>query len=112
MTLREKRSDQWVDIEQIAGNPEIFEFCGDITREEIDGALMRIGRMNSPDALKIETKLNAETSVEYIKSNPGNCKRKKFGADKRPDEGNQTNQDNETPTHQAGEEKEKDKDTP
>ena len=72
--LQEKRKDQSVDTEQIVGDPRISEFPGDAAGEEIYDALMHIGRMNSPDSLKIETKLDDETSVEYTKSNSGNCK--------------------------------------
>ena len=80
-TLREKNNDQWADIRQIIGDPQISDFFGDIAREEIDDALMRIGRMISPDALKIETQLNDETSVEYSKSTSGDCKRERLGAE-------------------------------
>ena len=70
-TLREKHNALWIDINQLIGDPEIFEFFGDIVREEIDGASMKIDRSNSPDAIKIEKRLNDETSVEYMKSNSG-----------------------------------------
>ena len=31
-TLRDTRKNQWVDINQIVGGPEIYEFLGDIAR--------------------------------------------------------------------------------
>ena len=73
-TLREKRNVQWVDIEQIIGDPQISELRGDIDREEIDDAATHNNRANAPDAIKIETKLNDGTSAEYIMANSENCK--------------------------------------
>ena len=105
-TMREKHNDQWIDIKQTIEDPRISELFRDITREEIDDALMRVDRMNSPDLLKNETKLHDETFAEYTTPRSGYCKRKKLDDTKRPS-GKQENQDNETPTHQAGEEKPK-----
>ena len=80
-TLPENRNDQWIDIGQIIDDPQIFEFFSDIDRGEIDDALTHIELRNPPDAINIETKLNDETSVEYILANSGNCKRKKLDAE-------------------------------
>ena len=62
-TLRQKHNDQWIDIEQIIYDPQIFEFAGVVAREEIDGATTHIDRKDPPDALKIVSKLNDETAV-------------------------------------------------
>ena len=39
-TLRWKREDQWVDIGQIIGEPQISECAGHIKRDEIDDAVI------------------------------------------------------------------------
>ena len=81
---REKRDDQWVDIEKIIGDPQISECPGHIARGEIDEAIMHISRKNPPHALKIDTRLNEDTSGESTKSNSGNWKGSRPGAGKRP----------------------------
>ena len=68
-TLREKRKDQWADIRQIVGDPQIFEFLGRIAREEINDAIIYIGRRNSRREPEIETKINGDASFEYIGTN-------------------------------------------
>ena len=77
--LREKRKDQWIYINQIIAEPQIFDPFGHIARDEIDDAISYIIRENVPREPKIETNLNENTSVVYIKSNSENCKREGHG---------------------------------
>ena len=64
--MRQKHGDQWIGVNRSIGDPEISEFFGGITRDEIDMDATHINRKNATDALKIETKPNEATADEYI----------------------------------------------
>ena len=103
-TIRERRNDQRVDIEQIIDDPQIFEFFGDAARAAIDISMTHIARKHTPDSPKIETKLNDEKSVEYIESNSENSKRKKPDIGSCPNRDEEAYRDNKTRALEDGEE--------
>ena len=73
--LRGKHKAQWVDTKQIIGDPEIYDFLGDIKGEEIDNEILYVSRKYPKRAPKIELEINENASVEYIKSNSSKCKK-------------------------------------
>ena len=68
--LRDRRTDQRGDVEQIIEDPKIYEYVIEIARGELDDALMHVNRKRPKREPKIVHVINANASIEYIKSNP------------------------------------------
>ena len=65
--------DQRVDIKQITEGPQIYEYPVEIKREELDDAVLYVNIKRPQREPKIQQGIHAHASIEYVKSNSGQC---------------------------------------
>ena len=67
-TLRTDQRDQWVDMQQSAEDPKLYEYFGDIERAELGDEVQYVNRNRQQHEKKIEQAIDAITSIAYIES--------------------------------------------